>query len=229
MLLFSLRLFSSQCLFLLMSAHSFRHWSYLCIQFECPMRVSFNLFSAILLGIICLVLIWSCAGVDLAVAIVSYHDIIYNCVCTQTMTRHPFVSSHRFIKNNYCNPFVRFFQPILALIVLNFNKSFKLQAKVFTEHWFLWWLQTDTLASSLHASYIIAHVKWSTRFPSHFSDKLPELILCSWRKNTTMIREGISYLRTQHSDARGHPFGRTWTQFRLPSHLILANKKVTAM
>ena len=61
------------------------------------MRVSFNLFSAILLGIICLVLIWSCAGVDLAVAIVSYHDIIYNCVCTQALT-HPFVSSHRFIK-----------------------------------------------------------------------------------------------------------------------------------
>ena len=64
------------------------------------MKVSFNLFSAILLGIICLVSIWSCVGEDLAVAIVSYPDIMYNnyYVCTQTMT-HPFVSSHRFIKN----------------------------------------------------------------------------------------------------------------------------------
>lgn len=35
-------------------------------------KVSFDLFSAILLGIVCLVLIWSSAGVDLAVAIVSY-------------------------------------------------------------------------------------------------------------------------------------------------------------
>ena len=55
----------------LQNAHAFRCLSYLCKLFNFSVKVCFNLFSGILLGIISLVLIWSCAGVDLAVAIVS--------------------------------------------------------------------------------------------------------------------------------------------------------------
>jgi len=43
--------------------------------------MSFNLFSAVLLGIVCLVLMWSCAGLDLAVVIVSYHTWTVTCSC----------------------------------------------------------------------------------------------------------------------------------------------------
>lgn len=140
----------------------------------------FNLFSAVLLGIICLVLIWSCAGVDLAVVIVSYHTWTMTCPC---------FSGHRFI-SIYCNSLVN----VSTVCYLNIHNIFFSSFDKVFQYWECSRALvsiiivtgdkhtcTYIVASPLHASFCFVNPVWLQNFQSW--------LLCPWVKKTS-IREG---------------------------------------